>query len=222
MLTRYRVQLMGDRTREATRLEGMLEDASIKLSVVASSLTTVSARAMLAALIDGERDARVLADLAKGKMRAKIPELTEALIGHFDAGHAQLVLQRHLLVNRAKTAGQGFRNPLRDSRGARRSGRSQSRRSGSAVAVLVHVDYSTCDNAAHRAKATRLNEAASCPFTPTPEKCRCSTSTATALMGAAVLGCGSGRRGLGPGVVGATRTRRRCGRGRAVGGAAGR
>jgi transposase len=90
MLTRYRVQLMGDRTREATRLEGLLEDASIKLSVVASSLTTVSARAMLAALIDGERDARVLADLAKGKMRAKIPELTEALIGHFDAGHAQL------------------------------------------------------------------------------------------------------------------------------------
>jgi transposase len=90
MLTRYRVQLMGDRTREATRLEGMLEDASIKLSVVASSLTTVSARAMLAALIDGERDARVLAELAKGRMRAKIPELTEALIGHFDAGHAQL------------------------------------------------------------------------------------------------------------------------------------
>jgi transposase len=90
MLTRYRVQLMGDRTREATRLEGMLEDASIKLSVVASSLTTVSARAMLAALIDGERDPRMLADLAKGRMRAKIPELTEALIGHFDAGHAQL------------------------------------------------------------------------------------------------------------------------------------
>src|SRR3954454_2314788 len=65
-------------------------DASIKLSVVSSTLTTVSARAMLAALIDGERDARVLAELAKGKMRAKIPELTEALIGHFDAGHAQL------------------------------------------------------------------------------------------------------------------------------------
>src|SRR3954465_721024 len=90
MLTRYRVQLIGDRTREATRLELMLEDASLKLSVVASSLTTVSARAMLAALIDGERDARVLAELAKGKMRAKIPELTEALIGYFDAGHAQL------------------------------------------------------------------------------------------------------------------------------------
>src|SRR3954453_23802677 len=73
MLTRYRVQLMGDRTREAIRLELMLEDASIKLSAVASSLTTVSARAMLAALSDGERDGRVLADLAKGKMRAQDP-----------------------------------------------------------------------------------------------------------------------------------------------------
>ena len=90
MLTRYREQLMGDRTREATRLELMLEDASIKLSSVASSLTTLSARAMLNALIAGERDPRVLAQLAKGKMRAKIPALTEALIGHFDAGHAQL------------------------------------------------------------------------------------------------------------------------------------
>ncbi len=73
MLTRYRVQLMGDRTREATRLELMLEDASLKLSVVASSLTTVSARAMLNALIAGERDPAVLAELARGKMRAKIP-----------------------------------------------------------------------------------------------------------------------------------------------------
>jgi transposase len=90
MLTRYREQLMGDRTREATRLELMLEDASIKLSSVASSLTTVSARAMLTALIEGERDPRALAQLAKGRMRVKIPELTEALTGHFDANHARL------------------------------------------------------------------------------------------------------------------------------------
>src|SRR3712207_4640305 len=90
MLTRYRVQLMGDRTREVTRLELMLEDASIKLSAVAASLTSVSARAMLTALIDGESDPQVLAELAKGKMRRKIPALTEALCGHFDAGHAQL------------------------------------------------------------------------------------------------------------------------------------
>src|SRR5205807_9836826 len=64
MLTRYRVQLMADRTREVTRLELMLEDASIKLSSVAASLTSVSARAMLTALIEGERDPRVPAYLA--------------------------------------------------------------------------------------------------------------------------------------------------------------
>jgi transposase len=90
MLTRYRVQLMGDRTREVIRLELMLEDASIKLSAVASSLTTVSARAMLTAMIDGQTDPRVLAEMAKGKMRSKIPELTEALTGHFDPHHARL------------------------------------------------------------------------------------------------------------------------------------
>jgi uncharacterized lipoprotein YajG len=90
MLTRYREQLMGDRTRETVRLELMLEDASIKLSTVASSLNTVSARAMLAAMIEGETDARVLAEMAKGKMRRKIPDLAQALEGHFNAQHAQL------------------------------------------------------------------------------------------------------------------------------------
>jgi transposase len=72
------------------RLELMLEDASIKLSTVASSLKTVSARAILAAMIDGETDARVLAEMAKGRMRKKIPDLAQALEGHFDANHAQL------------------------------------------------------------------------------------------------------------------------------------
>ena len=81
---------MGDRTRETVRLELMLEDASIKLSTVASSLNTVSARAMLAAMIEGETDARVLAEMAKGRMRRKIPDLAQALEGHFDAHHAQL------------------------------------------------------------------------------------------------------------------------------------
>ena len=90
MLTRYRVQLMGDRTREAIRLEMMLEDASIKLSSVASSMTTVSARAILQAMIDGERDPLALAQLAKGRMRSKIPDLAQALDGHFDDHHAQM------------------------------------------------------------------------------------------------------------------------------------
>jgi transposase len=104
MLTRYRVQLMGDRTRESIRLELMLEDASIKLSAVASSLTTVSARAMLAEMIAGERDPLVLADMAKGRMRSKIPDLAQALEGHFDEHHAQLagsILRRLDLVEQA-------------------------------------------------------------------------------------------------------------------------
>ena len=75
MLTRYRVQLHGDRTREIVRLELMLEDASIKLSTVASSLKTVSARAILAAMIDGETDARVLAEMAKGGCGRRSPTL---------------------------------------------------------------------------------------------------------------------------------------------------
>ncbi|WP_137123586.1 IS110 family transposase [Segeticoccus rhizosphaerae] len=90
LLTRYRAALTGDRTRDVGRLEQMLEDASIKISSVASSVSTKSARAMLAALIAGEADPQVLADLAKGKMRAKIPDLVEALTGHFDADHAHL------------------------------------------------------------------------------------------------------------------------------------
>src|SRR3954462_14490880 len=90
MLTRYRVQLMADRTREMVRLELMLEDAAIKLSAVAASLTSVSARAMLTALIAGERDPAALAQLARGKMRRKIPALTEALTGNFTAEHARL------------------------------------------------------------------------------------------------------------------------------------
>lgn len=92
-MTRYRVQLMGDRTRDVTRLEKLLEDASIKISAVASSVATVSARAMLGALVAGERDPKVMAQMARGKMRGKIPDLSEALIGRFDDHHALLVGQ---------------------------------------------------------------------------------------------------------------------------------
>jgi transposase len=79
-----------DRTRHWARLEKLLERALIKVSAVASSLNTQSVRAMLEALIAGQRNPKALADLAVGKMRAKRKELTEALDGRFEDHHAEL------------------------------------------------------------------------------------------------------------------------------------
>jgi transposase len=90
-LTRYRVDLVGARTAEKQRVEKLLEDAQIKLSVVASDIFGVSGRKMMAALIAGERDPQVLADMARGRMRSKTAQLAEAFIGRFDDHHAFLV-----------------------------------------------------------------------------------------------------------------------------------
>ena len=95
--TRCRSDLVGERTRFWNRLEKLLEDALIKVSTVASKLDTVSVRAMLEALIAGERNPRVLADLARGRMRIKRAALIEALNGRFDDHHAELA--RLLLDN---------------------------------------------------------------------------------------------------------------------------
>jgi len=89
-LTRYRTTLSREHTREASRLEKELEDAGIKLSSVASDILGVSGRAMLEALIAGERDPQVLAQMAKGRMRTKITPLTQALVGRFGQHHAFL------------------------------------------------------------------------------------------------------------------------------------
>jgi transposase len=88
--TRLRVDLIQDRSRQVQRLEKLLEDALIKLSSVVSDITGVSARAMIGALIAGERDPRVLAELARGPMRGKRAALVEALTGRFDDHHAEL------------------------------------------------------------------------------------------------------------------------------------
>jgi transposase len=82
-LTRYRVDLIGARTAEKQRVEKLLEDALIKVSVVVSDIFGVSGRAMLAALIAGERDPKVLAQLARGSMRSKTGRLQEAFTGRF-------------------------------------------------------------------------------------------------------------------------------------------
>jgi transposase len=89
-LTRYRASLTADRSREAQRLEKELEDAGIKLSAVATDILGVSGRLMLQALIDGERDVHALAQMAKARMRTRIPDLVQALTGNFGEHHAFL------------------------------------------------------------------------------------------------------------------------------------
>jgi transposase len=94
-LTRYRKKLIEQRTSELQRLGKVLEDSGIKIDSVASKLTTLSARDMIEALIAGQRDPAVLASLARGRMRSKIPELTMACVGRFSAQHA-LMCTLHL------------------------------------------------------------------------------------------------------------------------------
>ena len=87
-LTRYRKTQIQERAREANRLHKALEDTGIKLDCVATNILGKSGRAMLDALVAGTTDPEVLADLAKGKLRAKFPALREALEGRFDHLHA--------------------------------------------------------------------------------------------------------------------------------------
>jgi transposase len=94
-LTRLRAQLASEQTRLANRIPKVLEDANIKLGAVASDILGKSGRAMLRALIRGELAPEKLAELAEGRLRAKIPELKLALEGHFSAHHRFLV--EHLL-----------------------------------------------------------------------------------------------------------------------------
>lgn len=89
--TRLRADLVRERTRTKQRVEKLLEDALVKISAVASDIFGVSGRAMLAALIEGERDPVVLAKLARRRLRKKIPALKEALVGRFDDHHAELL-----------------------------------------------------------------------------------------------------------------------------------
>ena len=87
---RARTRLTQDRTRCWARMEKLLEDALIKVSAVASTLTTVSVQDMIRAMIAGERDPQVLAGLARGRMRSRRGALAEALAGMFTDHHAEL------------------------------------------------------------------------------------------------------------------------------------
>ena len=92
-LTRYRKSLIQERTREANRVHKLLEDTGIKLATVATDILGTSGRAMLEALVRGTHDPSVLAELAGGRMRTKLPALRHALVGHFRPHHAFLLRQ---------------------------------------------------------------------------------------------------------------------------------
>jgi transposase len=96
-LTRYRKSLIHERSREANRLHKVLEDAGVKLSCVATDVLGVSGRLMLDALVSGTKDPEVLADLARGVLRKKLPALKEALAGNFKPHHALIV--SHILAH---------------------------------------------------------------------------------------------------------------------------
>jgi transposase len=96
-LTRYRKTLIKERQREANRLHKVLEDAGIKLGCVATDILGVSGRAMIEALVAGQGDPEALAELARGRLRAKLPALRLALEGRFSRHHARLV--SHILAH---------------------------------------------------------------------------------------------------------------------------
>lgn len=96
-LTRYRKSLISERQRLANRLHKVLEDAGVKLSCVATNVLGISGRAMLEALVSGTRDPEILAELAQGKLRKKIPALQQALAGRFSGHHALIV--GHILAH---------------------------------------------------------------------------------------------------------------------------
>lgn len=103
-LTRTRTSITRERSREVQRLEKLLEDAGIKLSAVTSRLVGASGRAMLEAMIAGQRDPEVLAGLAQKRLRSKIPELTEAMTGRFTEHHAFLTRLHLDLIDRHTAA----------------------------------------------------------------------------------------------------------------------
>ncbi len=90
-LTRYRKAQIDERSREAQRLDKVLQDTGVKLSSVATDIQGNPARAMLEALVEGERDPEVLSEMALGRMRNKVPQLQEALVGRFGEHHALIL-----------------------------------------------------------------------------------------------------------------------------------
>jgi transposase len=156
--TRYRRTLAEERTREAQRLDKVLQDAGVKLSSVASDVLGASSRAMLAALVEGTRDPAALADLAKGKLRSKLPALRTALEGRFGPRHAVLVSEilSHLdyldeAIGRMTSAIEEAIAPFAEARDRLCSIPGIDRRIAEAVIGEIGVDMGRFPTAAHLA-----------------------------------------------------------------------
>jgi transposase len=113
-LARYRRSVVRDRSREVQRLQDLLEDAQIKLSSVISDVMCVSGREMIEALIAGQRDPKVLAQMARGPMRAKVPVLREALTGHFEDHHGFLAAAMLARIDAATATEQRVTNRIEE------------------------------------------------------------------------------------------------------------
>lgn len=158
MLTRYRKAQISERQREANRLHKALEDTGIKLDCVATDILGKSGRAMLDALVAGTRDPEVLADLARGKLRAKIPVLREALVGRFDELHALLVGQilDHIdyldaAIERLTKAIEERMRPFEAAVELLRTIPGVERRTAEVIVAEIGVDMSVFPSAAHLA-----------------------------------------------------------------------
>jgi transposase len=157
-LTRYRRTRMEERTREAQRLDKVLQDAGVKLSSVASDPLGVSGRLMLEALVSGSSDPEMLAELAKGTLRRKIPALQKALEGRFDAHHGLLVSEvlAHLdyldeSIERLSAEIDRLIAPFAEARDRLRSIPGVDKRTAEAIIGEIGVDMSRFPSAAHLA-----------------------------------------------------------------------
>lgn len=162
-LTRYRKGLIHDRTRVANRLHKTLEDAGVKLASVASDILGVSGRAMLEALAHGTTDPEILAQLARGRLRGKLPALRAALAGRFRSHHAFLVAQllAHLeyideAIATLSTEIESRLAPFADQLTRLDSIPGINRRTAEVIIAEVGVDMSVFPSAAHLASWAAL------------------------------------------------------------------
>ena len=162
-LTRYRKALIQDRTRVANRLHKALEDAGVKLATVASDILGVSGRAMLEALAQGTTDPVVLAELARGRLRGKLPALRAALAGRFRPHHAFVVgqLLSHLdyldeAIAMLSTEIEARLTPFSDQLTRLDSIPGINRRTAEVIIAEIGVDMSAFPTAAHLASWAAL------------------------------------------------------------------